>query len=311
MFPLPKCFSRATLAAMDAERGRPVLGRRIALELRLADPLTWIGPAWATVCGAVASGAFGLSGEAALRLVIAIILTDPLLGEWRSAWVSTNWRAPLAVWKPTPTRSWTLLPYARLNSPAARLSQWISSRAKFWRSAVWPEVGQGLSALVVSGSIALTVALVLGSTAFLVTILALFLAPAEAELGTKRHGGWARALAEIGFAWLIGNAAFATPSGDSVFLAVCFAIAYRGLLSLPSARELGFAIANLAQIAVAAVLAGRGALINAGLVGMGLIGQALWQAAARRKEDYDATYVPRVQWFVLAAMLVAALGVPH
>jgi hypothetical protein len=316
IFPLPKWVSRAKLAAMEPSTTRPPLGRRIALELHPAQPITWIGPAWATLCGALASGAFAFSGETLLRILIAIILTDPILGMWRAAWVNTDWRAPLRVWQPTPTRSWMLLPYARLNSPAARLSQWISSRAKFWRDALWPEVGLALSTLLISGLIALSVALVLDSAPFgrgpfFLTVIALMLGPFEAELGTHGAGQWARALLEVTAAWLIGNAALATPSLDSVMLALFLAFAYRGLLSVASSREIGFAIANLSQIVVGALLVARGAILNAGFVSIGLVAQLLWQAVARRVGSYDSTYLPRVQWFLLLAMLVAALGVPH
>ncbi len=296
---------------METSAERPTLGRRITLELRPARPITWLGPAWAAFCGGLASGAVTLSGESVLRFAIAIILTDPILGAWRSAWVNTDWRAPLAIWKPMPTRSWMLLPYARLDSPAARLSQWISSRAKFWNSAVWPEVGQALSALVVSGLIALTVALVLGTATFFITMLALAFAPLETELGAEGVGKWPRALGEIMFAWLIGHAAFATPTSESAALALFFAFAYRGLLSVASSREAGFAIANFSQIIVALILVVRGAMLPAGFVGIGVLAQNLWQMAARRLERYDETYLPRIQWFVLAAMLVAALGVTH
>jgi hypothetical protein len=314
--PLPKHVSRAKLAWMEPASTRPQVGRRISLELHPAQPITWIGPAWAAVCGALASGAFALSGETVLRILIAIILADPILGAWRAAWVNTDWRAPLRVWQPTPTRSWMLLPYARLNSPAARLSQWISSRAKFWRDAVWPEVGLGLSTLLIFGAIALCLALVLdGATfqrgAFLLTVIALALGPLEAEMGARGAGQWARASLEVGAAWLIGNAALATPNLDSVLIALFLACAYRGLLALANSREIGFAIANLSQIVVSALLVARGAILNAGFLSIGLIAQLLWQAAARRVGEFDSTYLLRVQWFLLLAMLAAALGVPH
>ncbi len=296
---------------MEPSATRPPLGRRIALELHSAQPITWIGPAWATLCGGLASGAFAVSGETLLRILIAIILTDPILGAWRATWVNTDWRAPLRVWKPTPTRSWMLVPYARLDSPAARFSQWISSRAKFWRSALWPEVGLALSTLLISGLIALTVALVLGTVVFIITVLALFLAPLEAELDTHRAGLWARTLLEISAAWLIGNAALAAPNLDSLLLALFFGFAYRGLLSIAASQDVGFAISNLSQVVVGAILVARGAVLNAGFVGIGLVAQALWQTVARRVGAYDATYLPRVQWFLLAAMIIAALGVPH
>ncbi len=308
IFLLPKSPSRDKLAAMQPSATRPPLGRRIALELRPARPLTWIGPGWAVICGALASGALALSGETFLRIAIAIILADPILGAWRSAWVNTDWRAPLRVWRPTPTRSWTLVPYARLDSPAARLSQWISSRGEFWNGAVWPEVGQTISSLAISGVVALTMALVLGIPAFVVTTLALLLAPLETELGKHEVGPWARALAEIAVAWLIGNAAFSLPAAESILLALFFAGAYRGLLATPKAREIGFTLANVFQILAAATLAAGGALLNGGFIGVAVIGQMLWQGLARAQEE-DSGYLTRVQWFILAGMLVAAVGV--
>jgi hypothetical protein len=209
-----------------------------------------------------------------------------------------------------------LLPYARLNSPAARLSRWISSRAKFWRDALWPEVGLALSTLLISGLIALSVALVLDGAPFrrgpfFLTVVALVLGPIEAELGTRGAGQWARGLLEVGAAWLIGNAALATPTLDSVLVALFLAFAYRGLLSAASSREIGYAIANLSQIAVSALLVARGAILNAGFLSIGLVAQVLWQAVARRVDAFESTYLPRVQWFLLLAMLAAALGVPH
>ncbi|MGE5138079.1 MAG: hypothetical protein ACM3JD_01345, partial [Rudaea sp.] len=310
IFLLPKRPSRDKLAAMEPSATRPLLGRRIALELRPARPLTWIGPSWAAICGALASGGLALSGETFLRIAIAIILADPILGAWRSAWVNTDWRAPLRVWRPTPTRSWTLVPYARLDSPAARLSQWISSRGKFWNGAVWPEVGQAISSLVISGAVALTMALVLGTPAFLITSLALLLAPFETELGKHEAGSWARALAEISIAWLIGNAAFSLPGLESILLALFFAGAYRGLLATSNGRAVGFALANVFQVLVAAALVAGGALLNAAFVAFAIIGEMLWQAFARAQEA-DSGYLGRVQWFILAAMLVAAVGVQH
>ncbi len=303
---------------MESSGDRPALGRQIALDLRPAQPLTWIGPAWATVCGAIASGGLGFSGDTLVRILVAVILADPVLGAWRLAWVKTNWRAPLSIWRPTPTRSWTLLPYARLDSPAARLSRWISNRGKFWRSALWPELGQPLSTLVVSGLIALTIALVLGPTnfqlrptPFFITIAAMALGPIEAELGAEGAGKWARALAEVTLAWLIGHSTFAELTWESGLLALFFAFTYRGLLSLPTARNYACVIANLSQLVVAGVLAARGAIVNAGLVGIGLIAQLLWQAATRGGEGGESAYLQRIQWFMLAAMLVAAAGVPH
>lgn len=292
---------------------RPPLGRRIALELRSARPLTWLGPIAATLCGAIAAGGLAISGETLLRVAIAVLLTDPILGAWRAAWVNTDWRRPMRGWEAMPTRAWMLVPYARLGSPAARFSQWLSSRAKFWREAIVPHVGQALTAILVTGLIALSVALVLGTTTFLLTLLALVLAPLESELGENGAGRWARAIGEVGMAWLIGDAALSLliPPLDSALVALVFATTYRGLLSVSARPRLGFVIVNLAQVLLIALLIGRGAIINATIVALTLGALLLWETLVRAGREGPKTFLARAQWFVLVAMLVAALGIPH
>jgi hypothetical protein len=283
------------------------------LELRSARPLTWLGPIAATICGAIAATGLVLSGETLLRVAIAILLMDPILGAWRAAWVKTDWTSPMRGWQATPTRAWMLVPYARLGSPAARFSQWLSSRAKFWREAVMPLVGQSLTAILVTGLIALSVALVLGAAAFILTLGALLLAPIESELGENGAGRWARAIAEIAMAWLIGDAALSQifPPIDSAIVALLFATTYRGLLSVTPRPRLGFAIANVSQLALIAFLLYRGALINAVIVALALGALILWQTLVRAGRGDAKNYLARVQWFVLLAMVIAALGVPR
>lgn len=298
---------------MDSPLPQPTVGRRIALELRSARPLTWLGPIAATLCGAIAASGLGISGETLLRVAIAILLTDPILGAWRAAWVNTDWRRPMRGWEAMPTRAWMLVPYARLGSPAARFSQWLSSRARFWREAVMPHVGQSLTAILVTGLIALSVALVLGTAAFLLTLLALLLAPLESELGENGAGRWARAIEEIGMAWLIGDAALSRiiPPLDSALVALLFAITYRGLLSVDSRPRLGFAIVNLAQMLLIALLITRGAIINATIITLTLGALLLWETLVRAEREGPQTFLSRAQWFVLVAMVVTALGIPH
>lgn len=298
---------------MNSPLTRQALGRRIALELRSARPLTWLGPIAATICGAIAATNLVISGETLLRVAIAMLLTDPILGAWRAAWVNTDWRLPMRGWQATPTRAWMLVPYARLGSPAARFSQWLSSRAKFWREAIAPQVGQSITAIVVTALIALSVALVLGTAAFILTLVALFLAPLESELGENRAGRWARALSEIGMAWLIGDAALSQifPPVDSALVALLLATVYRGLLSVATRPRLGLAIANASFVLLIALLTARGAIINATLVSLMFGALLLWQTLLRAGRQDAKAFLARAQWFVLVSMLIAALGIPH
>lgn len=310
---MPKNPSHVTLFGVDSPLIRPSVGRRIALELRPARPLTWLGPIAATICGALAAAGPVVARETLLRVAIAVLLTDPILGAWRAAWVGTDWRRPIQGWRATPSRAWMLVPYARLESPAARFSQWLSSRARFWREAIAPQVGSSISAILVSALIAASVALVLGTTTFILTLVALLLAPIESELGTNGAGRWARAVGEVAMAWLIGNAAIslAMPQLDSALFAMLFAVVYRGLLSVTAHPEVGFTFTNGGQFLIALLLVFEGALIHAALVGLVLGAQVLWQAVARRHVDSGSLFIARIQWFVLGAMVVAALGIPH
>lgn len=176
-----------------------------------------------------------------------------------------------------------------------------------------PLVGHSLTAILVTGLIALSVALVLGAAAFILTLGALLLAPLESELGENGAGRWARAFAEIGMAWLIGDAALSQifPPLDSAIVALLFATMYRGLLSVGSRPRLGFAIADLAHVALIAFLLYRGALISATIAALALGALLLWQTLVREGRDGAKEYLGRAQWFVLFAMVIAALGIPH
>jgi hypothetical protein len=295
---------------MDTSLPRPIAGRRIALELRPARPYTWLGPFAATLCGALAAGGLVLSGENLLRIAIAVLLTDPILGAWRAAWVNTDWRRPLEGWKAPLTRAWMIVPYAQLGSPAAQMGQWLASRARFWRDAVGPRVGASISALVVTLMISLVLAPALSAAVLELTLVALVLAPIESELGAPRGGRVVRALSEIGMTWLIGHAALSLirPPVDVTLLALAFSMAYLGILMVPSNAGRGFAVSNAALAVVVVLLFARGALIPACVVGLVLLAQLLWQAVARRQTDVGAFYLGRVQWLLLSAMVVSALA---
>ncbi len=304
------CYTRRE---MESELPQPPVGRRIALELTSARPLTWLGPIAATICGALAASGLVLSGETALRIAIAILLTDPLLGAWRAAWVNTDWRRPMRGWHAKPTRAWMLVPYARLGSPAARFSQWLSSRGNFWRDAVMPYVGQSLTALVVTGIIALFIALALGTSTFILTVIALFFAPIESEIGQNGAGRWARSAVEIGMAWLIGDAAVSRvlPPLDSALIALLFTVSYRGLLSVSTRPRLGFAVLNTSQVLLVALLVVRGAFINATVIALALGALILWETLVREGRETGPQFLRRAQWFLLVSMVLAALGIPH
>ena len=76
----------------ESSSARPLVGRWLALELRPTRPLTWLGPSWAVLCGAVASGGLLPRGQSVLLLIFSLLLGDVLLGAWRALWLQPDWR---------------------------------------------------------------------------------------------------------------------------------------------------------------------------------------------------------------------------
>lgn len=73
----------------------PLLGRGFQLHLRPAARLTWIGAGWAALCGIVAAGTLYPSVDTLVRVPLALVLADSVLG--------TVWTAMLGI--PHPPRS--------------------------------------------------------------------------------------------------------------------------------------------------------------------------------------------------------------
>lgn len=321
----------------DALLTRPPLGRRFTLELRPTRPLTWVGPLSAAAIGLLGSGTLDYSALTFLRAALALLLLDPILSAWRALWVQTDWRAPLQISEVRAGASALPLPYAQSNSPIAGLTQWWNERIAFFTQALWHTLGATLTSLLVLALIAIAVSMVLGLVIVALTLLTLFLAPLETELGPRR-GAWARAFAELGIAWVVGFAALALPDARSlaqftaglaevwstpdmfttlanlfahpvlrvILLAFLFSFAYRGLLAVHTQARHRFVWSNLAQIGAAVVMVAAMRPAAAGIIALVVIAQILWQAFARANDRGVSDYLPRVQWFFLLAMLAAS-----
>jgi hypothetical protein len=242
-----------------------------------------------------------------LHAVLAIFLADGILGAWRSAWLNTDWRAPLKRAETLPPTPLPLLPYAAPHSPGARLALYLGTRITLWREAIWPEVGDAIVAILISGLLALALGLVLGLIPVLFTLLALIVSALESE--RTRGADWARAASEIGLVWLIGHTALNNLSVASLGLACLFTVAYYGALGVTREHPRGLLWVNLAQIGVIIALVVWRLPVAAGLIALMLVAQGLWQAVYREKATSSVEYLRHVQTYVLAGMLVAALAV--
>jgi hypothetical protein len=277
------------------------------LELRPTRPLTWLGPAWAVLCGAVASGGLILRGQTAFLLIFSLLLGDVLLGAWRALWLQPDWRdsvrravinAPTWYVDSDDAEGWRFV----------RLVRRLGGRVRFLRKVILPAVDSEIGGMAMVGALALSVAVVLGQTVVALTLVALFLALVEGQVSGER-GAYLRALFEIALPWLIAESAFGYFSWLSLFYLLIFTGVYRSLLGLAETRRTHWLVwSNLAQLLAAlALFVGRAPAV-AGLVALGLLAQVLWQSRFRVNRDGRA-YVQRVQSYVLVVMLAAAFAI--
>ena len=295
--------------------GRPVhrvLGPLMKFEVRITRPLTWLGPAWAALCGAVASGWLTLSGQNLLILIIALFLADAL---WGTLWhliaerdwfvSSTNWRSQAQE------ANLTALPYTAPGSASHRAFSWLGRKLAWWRAVFWPRLGSALLGLVVALPLTLALAIILGQRAIILTSAALAIT-VLALLRAHRHSApplSLRAILEMGFAWLAGHIAFGPLTLWSFLIAVSYTVAYHSCLNLAKdSRRRSLTLLKVSQAAVIAVLISLRQPVVAGVVGLLLLAQMLLQPFLGQGE-VELWYLRRTRPFLMAGMLLAALAV--
>lgn len=207
----------------------PASGGLIRLQARLTHLTTWLGPAWAALCGIVASGGFGWQGEDWLRLALLILLVD---GGWGTLWAAlggTDWATPVRRW-----RNWhygepaTPLPYTLPDSPGDRVSRWLGQMRAWWRDLFWPACGPALLAVGTALPVTAVLGALLGMELLLLSVAAL----AVMQLGLAWEGGrgsiapgW-DAVVAVALPWLAGHAAFGPLTLYSAGLALAFVLAW-------------------------------------------------------------------------------------
>ncbi|MFQ6100403.1 MAG: hypothetical protein ACE5OS_04120 [Anaerolineae bacterium] len=285
---------------------RPASGGLIHLQARLSNPLTWLWPAWASVCGLVASGGFDWSGEHWLQLALLILLVD---GGWGTLWAmlgNTDWATPLRRWRnwrldePVPTP-----PYTLPGSPGDRASRWLGQLHTWWRDVLWPTCGPALSAVLVALSVTAVLGALLGSELLLLSAAALAVMQLDLAWEGGRGSiapGW-NALIAVALPWLAGHAAFDPVVPSSAALALTFALAWGAAwgAELPWVRTLGVG----AQLLAAALLVALRRPLAAGALLLLLVPQLMLLPWLRRGQP-ASWYARYARPWLLAAMLIAA-----
>ena len=288
-----------------------VLGPLMKLEVRITRPLTWLGPAWAALCGAVASGWLTLSGENLLFLLIVLFLADALWGTLWHLIAERDWLASPNWPSQAQEASLTALPYTAPGSPSPRIFSRLGRMLAWWRAVFWPRLGPALLGLVVALPLTLALAIILGQRAIILTSAALAIM-VLALLRARRHSApplSLRAILEMGLAWLAGHIAFGPLTWWSFLLATFYTVAYHSCLKLgENSGKPSLILPKVSQAAVIVLLIFLKQPVVAGVVGLLLLPQMLLQPFLGQGQ-VELWYLRRTRPFLMAGMLLAALAI--
>jgi hypothetical protein len=285
---------------------RPVVGRLIALDLRPTRPLTFVGPAWVALCGAIGSGGVLWRSQSILILALCILLCDALVGAWRSLWLHADWRVALPR-NLANAQIWMRLSDNVPSGFIARLSRDVSRRVAFARNVIWPLVDSEIIGMLIAGILAICIAAMLNQITLALVAIAMFLALVEGEVNAERRMDL-RSLIEVMLPWLIAQSAFGYFTWLSLIFVVLFTVVYRALLGLVVAQQERWLVwNNIPQILIVFLLIATNTPIGAAVVALGLFAQMLWQEHYRVNRDGRA-YVQHAQSYVLVGMLVVGLS---
>jgi chlorophyll synthase len=218
--------------------------------MQLMKPVTWFAPAWAFLCGAVASGALGWEPTTIGRLLLGILMAGPILTGLSQVVNDYCDRDVDAINEPN-----RLIPSGR-----------ITLSHVYTLTAILTWLG-------------VTIALGLGREVALFVGLGLFCAISYSArpIRGKRNGWVGNTLVAIsyeGLAWMAGHAAFATLTWQSVAIALLYSLGAHGIMTVNDFKSIqGDIRMGIRSIPVqyGKVMAARLVVITMGLAQTGVI----------------------------------------
>jgi hypothetical protein len=314
------------------------VGRISQLRLYPIRPLWSLGSGWAAVCSGLAAGGLDLSPETLLKLLLAWLLVDPILGAVWDSGVGSNGGRPLrqrGIYQrlldprlPATAPALRLLPYTQVGSPGHRLARHLGRLRRWWQYTLWPKAGYTFATMIAGLGLALLLGAVLGRTILALVLISVTLSwlatlsqQKDSNRGTTQRSSsrqgmatlW-HALGEFGVPWLIGATLLGNPSRMLILLGICYTITYFGLIRYTE----GFRLIGSSQAAAALLLAGLRHPLAAGAILISLMpqwGLRLWATDHDQQSpgQYDhvaatGTFLRYVQPFVIMSMLLAVLA---
>jgi len=268
----------------------------------------WLGPAWAALCGLIASAKFSFDAPGLLIAAFVFILADWV---WPALWmtfVRTDWLAPIDRWQAVsaPTRS-IRLPYLQPGSLGDRLLIRAARAGAWWRSSFAPMAGasvaSGLAALVIG--LALSAAIGWRALALTVAVIAITGIGTLRALRTALDSDGLRSIVYGTLPWWLGHAAFGPLTVESAGMGVLFGLAYRAVMDAAQGDRAPSPAGLMApQIAAAAVLFGGREAVAAFVIALTIAAQAALRAFLA-----DHPFARRAQFWLMLAMLVCAIAI--
>jgi hypothetical protein len=278
-------------------------GQLLRFEIPARSRTLWLSPAWAVLCGLVASSAFVWTGRDLLIAALAVIIVD---GAWATQWwgfVETDWRQLFADWHAIPVeRSESSL--ALRDSPADRSQHNLSRLRVWWDAGGREQGGTPFFSAVAALMLGVLLSVVVGGSALALTLAAF--AVTQIALILRVHGrsiNWLHGFVAIGLPWLLGHVAFGEITGLSALAAVVFSFAYAAMLDLAqgAAAARRWLVAQLVLVIV--LIALQQPIAAVALISL-LAAQALLATVL-----HTLDFARSAQWWLMLAMLVVALGI--
>jgi hypothetical protein len=278
-------------------------GQFLRFQIPVRARSLWLSPAWAVLCGLIASSAFTWTGRDVLIAALAVVIAD---GAWTTQWwglVETDWRQLVANWNAIPVnRSESSL--ALRGSPADRSQHTLARLRAWWLMDGREQAGTPLLSGLAALTLGILLSAVIGWHALILTIAAFALTQIALILRLHQRAiNWLHGFMAIGLAWLLGHAAFGEITLLSALAAVIFSFAYAAMLDLAQ----GAAAARrwlLPQIVLVIVLIALQQPIASVAVIALLAAQALLATVM-----HSLDFARAAQWWLMLTMIVVALGV--
>jgi hypothetical protein len=259
----------------------------------------WLGPAWAVICGLIATASFRWESGAVVTALVALIVAEGLWATFWAAVAETDWSAPLGRW-----RTWQdgqpvkPLPYAQPGSSAERFAIVLGQFRDWAARDLLPGYGSALASIVVAPFIALILSAILGAPAILLCILAISLP--QLALAFCRSNGrpsvLLHSMVQITLPVLLGFVLYKQVSTEIVIIAFGFGLTYAGMVAARPATLFW----NLGQAIVLILLIATRHSVGA------FIFAALWLPQFLMQSQPSPRHA---QWWLMASMIVAAISI--